>query len=530
MKRVETININGIIFSIDDDAYVKLCSYLKILGQKFENEQGGRDIIVDIEARVAELFSERVGGAVRVVTIADVSNVIETLGTPDDIAGDDSKAENENETATENAPPAQQTKKATRRLYRDTDQRYLGGVCAGIGAWAGINPVAIRLIFIFFAFFLFFPFFPFSKFFFFHHNAFPKLMPFLTYLILWIIIPKAKTTAQKLEMRGEPVNISNIEKNIRESFSDPQIRRSFRDFSDEAGDFLEKIFGLFGRIIGIIVGLFLLFWGIALTIGLICMLFMQDIVFRNVVEWDFLSFTELFRHIITPESFVILLICGITIAVLLVFSLLFWGLKLMSGFKIKHKLFHVTMAMLWSVAVITCITVCILQVRNFFWNNDPIVETRYIATHDTLYLSLAQSKMQISNNPMDIYFDKDNKSFYGKPNLSIQKSDDDQTRLKFTRNSQGENKRAAYQYAENIEYSVNVQDSLLIFDQFFTVIPQEKWKFQTLSITLYVPEGTVIVADNALCNNSRILGNWFRRRSNYTCTLTMTEYDGLQQR
>ena len=123
--------------------------------------------------------------------------------------------------------------------------------------------------------------------------------------------------------------------------------------------------------------------------------------------------------------------------------------------------------------------------------------------------------------------EKDNLCFYGKPNLRIQKSEDGQTKLKFNRESQGESKRAAYQYAENITYSVDVRDSLLTFDPYFTVTPQNKWKFQTLDVVLHIPEGAVIVVDDALCHD-RILGRWFRRRANAECTWVMTK-KGLQR-
>jgi len=499
MKRVETIHINGIVFSIEDDAFGKLGAYLEALGKYFENEQGSREIIADIEARISELFTERSSGAGQVVTLTDVSKVIETLGTPEDIAGAD--ADFDTEAAPPPPRPAPPPQKPSRRLYRNPDQRYLGGVCAGIAAWLGISPLAIRLIFLVVAFFY--------------------GISIGVYFLLWIIIPKARTTAQKLEMRGEPVTVSNIEKNIRETLSDPALKRSFRDFLDEAGGIFGRLLSVFGRVIGILLGLLLFFWGIVSAIALFSLFFMQDIIFKDKVEWDLLSFTELFRHIISPESYVLLLICVILATTLFVFALMFWGVKLFTGSKVKHKLLHTALAILWFAAVVTGFVTCILQVRNFAWRNDQIVETRQIAPSDTLYLALAPSQLQISNNPMEIYFDKDNLCFYGKPNLNIRKSDNEQIRIRFNRESQGKSKRAAYRYAEDIGYSVDVRGSSLTFDPFFTVIPQDKWKFQTLDVVLYVPEGTVIVACEAFCRNFRWSAN-----SNYTWV--MTENKGLR--
>jgi len=517
MKRVETININGIVFSINDDAFVKLSSYLNTLGKYFENEQGGREIIADIEARISELFAEREGGAKQVIAMEDVTKVIETLGTPEDIAGagEDEIPNNDRQQQQQQRPP--QPKKPLKRLYRDTDRRYVGGVCAGLSAWLGINPTIIRLILVLLVLL------PFPRLMFGFHG-FHGLPGFivLTYCILWLIIPKAKTSAQKLEMRGEPVTISNIERNIKESFSDPSLKQSFRNFLDEAGEVFGSLFGVLGRIITILVGFCLFCWGIGAAIALFCFLFIQDIAFNQLVEWDFLSFTELLRQIITPASYTILLVCAILAATLFVFSLLFWGVKLMSGSKVKHKLLHVAFAILWIAVIVTGIITSIAQARNFAWRNDQIVETVQITPSDTLYLALAPSKLQISNNPVEIYFDKDNRCFYGKPNLNVRKSDNGQFRMRFSRESQGESKRAAYQYAEDIAYTVDIRDSSLTFDQYFTVIPQDKWKFQTLDIILYVPVGTVIVADKALRRN-------FRWHTNANDTWVMTEKRGLQR-
>ena len=498
MKRVETIHINGIVFSIEDDAFGKLGAYLDALGNYFEHEQGGREIIADIEARISELFIERNGNTKQVVTLTDITQVIETLGSPEDIAGTDADFE------TGSVPPprpAQQPSKPSRRLYRDPDHRYIGGVCSGIAAWLGISPLVVRLVFIITVF----------------YGA-----SVVVYLLLWIIVPKAKTTAQKLEMHGEPVTINNIEKNIRESFSDPSLKNSFRNFLNEVGEFLGKFFGAFGRIIAILLGLFLFCWGVFSAILLIALFFIQDIVFNHFVEWDFLSFTELFRHIISPVSYTILLVCALLTASLFILALLYWGIKLIVGSKVKHRLLHVALAVLWITTIVTSIVVCIAQVRNFAWRNDQIVETRQIAPSDTLYLALTPSKLQISNNPMDIYFDKENRCFYGKPNLIVRKSGDGQARLKINRYSHGESKRTAWQYAENIVYQVELRDSLLIFDAFFTVSPQDKWKFQTLDLELLIPERTVIIADDALCRN-------FRWRPNTGYTWVMTEKKGLQR-
>ena len=496
MERVETININGIVFSIDDNAYGRLVAYLDALGKYFKNEHGGREIIADIEARIAELFTERLGGAGKVVTLVDVTMVIKTLGTPEDIAGTDAEPGDENET------PPHRYKRSARRLYRDPDRRYIGGVCSGIAAQLDINPSIIRLIFLIALFFY--------------------GVAFVIYCLLWIVIPKAKTTAQKLEMYGEPITISNIEKNIKKNLSDPAFKQSFRG----AGESLGKIFGICWRILSVLLGIFLCCTGIAICVGIACLTFMQNFVFGNLVDWDLLSFSELLPHLISPLSYIILIICAIIIVTLMVLACLFWGIALIVKFEIKNKLLHVALSVVWVVAIVTGFMVSISQARNYAWNNEQLVETSRVAVSDTLHLNMASTQMQLSNNPLNIYYDKTAGCFYGKPDLRFQKSNDEQARLNIYRKAQGESKRAAYQYAEDIGYYVEISDSLLTFDPYFTVNPKDKWKFQDLDIVLYIPEGTIVVIDKTL-HNSRILSSRFTNRHNNDYWV-MTNKRGLQ--
>ncbi|MDR2038711.1 MAG: PspC domain-containing protein [Bacteroidales bacterium] len=502
MKRVETITINGIVFNIDNDAYSGLRNYLDVLGKYFENEQGGNEIIADIEARISELLMERDGGNTQVVTKTDIARLMETLGSVEDIAGTDSEAETEN---TSTVPPKQA--KASKRLYRDPDKRYLGGVCSGFGIWLGINPLFLRILFIAGIFF----FWPWTVF---------------IYIILWIIMPLAKTTAQKLEMRGEPVNISNIEKSVKETLSDSNLSQSFRQFLSEAGVFFGKIISIIARIFIIIFGLALFMSGIGIVVAICSLFFMQDFIFSREVEWDFFSFNELLQQMISPVSYQILSISFVIIVALIVFAFMFWGIKLMTGLRIKHRFIHFFLLFIWIGAIVACLITGFSEARNYTWHNET-KDTKILAASDTLYLSAIPFDLKISNNPLEIYFDKDNERFYGKPNLRIYKSDDKQVRLIIEKESQGKNKLEAFQLAENIEYEMDIQGSTITFASYFTVIPEDQWKFQVLNLTLYVPEGTIIIADNYLCNDR--LSRWFNWRYHpECCTWIMTEKKGLQ--
>lgn len=197
MKKTLTINLAGLVYYIDEDAYIKLNNYLSALQKKFKNEADLNDIISDIEARIAELLTERLGNKKQVVTLEDVQYTIEIMGDPDTISDEESSFEPE---------PKLSSKKAYRRIYRDPDNRILGGVCSGLGAYWNIDAVIIRIIFIVLVLLV--------------------GSGIFIYLVLWFIIPEAQTTAQKLEMRGEAVTVDSIKDFIKEEFEN--VKKSFK--------------------------------------------------------------------------------------------------------------------------------------------------------------------------------------------------------------------------------------------------------------------------------------------------------------
>ncbi len=189
-----TINLGGMVYHIDDDAYDKLKIYLDKVKNELRSVDGGEEIYQDIETRIAELFSERLKNNRQVISLLEVEEVIGIMGNPEDISGKtterDYKSKNRN----------------YKRMYRDPDNRIIGGVCSGLAAYWRIDPTIVRLIFIILAIF--------------------GMAGVLIYLILWIVLPEANTVAQKLEMRGEAVNLSNIGDFFRQEFEN--VKRSFQ--------------------------------------------------------------------------------------------------------------------------------------------------------------------------------------------------------------------------------------------------------------------------------------------------------------
>jgi phage shock protein PspC (stress-responsive transcriptional regulator) len=194
MKKTFSVNLGNRVYNIDEDAYLMLNSYLERIEGHFSDLKEREDIINDIELRISELFNERLGVNKQVVTITDVNEVIRIMGDPHEIGG----SEEEPRTSWER-------RSGTKRIYRDPDDRMIGGVCGGLAAYTNIDPVIIRLIFVVLLF---------------------MGIGALGYIILWIVVPEARTTAQKLEMRGDSVNTSNIGSFFRDEFE--SVRKSFR--------------------------------------------------------------------------------------------------------------------------------------------------------------------------------------------------------------------------------------------------------------------------------------------------------------
>jgi phage shock protein PspC (stress-responsive transcriptional regulator) len=194
MKKTYSVNLGNRVYNIDDDAYLRLKDYLDRIESHFSDQKEREDIINDIEMRISELFNERLGSVRQVITLKDVEETIKIMGDPREISGDE-----------EQASASRERSYGPRRLYRDPDDRIVGGVCSGLGAYLGLDPVIVRILFILFLIFG---------------------IGFLVYIILWIVVPEARTTAQKLEMRGDPVNVSNIGRFMSDEFE--SVKKSFR--------------------------------------------------------------------------------------------------------------------------------------------------------------------------------------------------------------------------------------------------------------------------------------------------------------
>jgi len=194
MKRTVTVNLNGRVFTMDEDAYQLLEKYLNNIRIYFRKEEGSSEIIADFEARIEELFSERIRLGYEVITSKDVEEVISRVGKPADFGDDEPENRKEEKQASQqNYQQIYQQVKKT--FFRDDDHKMLGGICSGLAAYFDWDVLLVRLIAIVLIF-----------------ATSGTIVPI--YLLAWIIFPAAKTAAEKLQMQGRPITVENIGKTV----------------------------------------------------------------------------------------------------------------------------------------------------------------------------------------------------------------------------------------------------------------------------------------------------------------------------
>jgi phage shock protein PspC (stress-responsive transcriptional regulator) len=230
MNKVISINIGGSIFQVEENAYDKLNAYLNELKKYFGNKPEGNEIITDIENRIAELLRAKITPFKAAINLDDVNEVTASMGAPKDLATEEEANEKETQAGSEEKKSTytMMNESQPNRVFRDPDGRIVGGVCSGLGHYFKIDPIWIRLFFVIVTItslrFIFF-----------------GASPVLVYIILWIIIPEAKTTAEKLQMRKEKINIDNIQKSVQTEFNKVKDAMENKDFQNKASSFARRL-------------------------------------------------------------------------------------------------------------------------------------------------------------------------------------------------------------------------------------------------------------------------------------------------
>lgn len=488
MKKTLTINLWGQVYHIDEDAYQILQNYLTKLENQFAGTEEGKEILGDVEARFAEIFKERLGTIREVVNMDDVDYSISIIGTPEDFGvADENKVE---------AEPENKKEKKSKRLFRNPDDRILGGVCSGLAAYFSIDPVIVRIIMVITFFF-----------------SGP-----LIYLVLWIVIPEAKTTAQKLEMRGEPVNLSNIEKNIKEEFgkvkdnlTSNKSKSRARHFANHFGDVILSILKVFFRIFTVSLGIIFILIGTAFLVA-----FTVGVFFEGSSN---ISFTELTNTFIDNSLIVPGLIGLCLVFCIPVISLIITGVRFIFGIRNSFKYLNRTLAFTFLFGIILVTFVAVNHFLNFRYvsNTNQLIAIDSIKTK-TLVVNISDSIPLNNNLENNMDFDKyllltsENEcNLYGKTALNIKISNDSTVKISDDRQCRSSSKRDGNLIAKNIPSAIRVKDSIVSITKYFEISKEAKFHVQQQIIILHMPVNSQIFINKnveEILNNVEISGNY----------------------
>ena len=462
MNTTVTIHLAQTLFHIDSDAYALLKNYLNKLEKSFAQSEGKHEILEDIEVRIAELFSQYTVRDSYVISEQNVKDVIEILGTPEDIS--------EEETTEESSKS-----NAQKKLCRDTDERIIGGVASGLGHYFGIDRVWIRLILIILVL-----------------SSIGGVV--FVYILLWALIPEAKTTSEKLRMKGEPVNISNIEKKIKEGLDDVTQKVKNVDYS-KVGD--DRLILLLVSIASKVIGFFMILFSTIVLIGLLF----------SVAIFGFISSIEIPHEILflTMNTdlplwiFSLMLLFGVGIPFTFIFVL---GLRLLTS---KRKLMNNSTKYTLGVIWITTLLLISFTIAREFRSNAFTARTTQnelinIDTKDTLQIRLNtvqyDNEILIFNATHLIYNDEDELNLLlDEIRLNVTQSKDELTQLRIEKKAKGRNQKRARENANAISYSFEYYNkNLLLNSQWLASVTQAKNE-QQVRLNLEVAEGQHLYID-----------------------------------
>ena len=494
MNKTVNINLGGMFFHIDEDAYLKMTRYFDAIKRSLSKSSGHEEIINDIELRVSELLTEKQKSDKHVIGLKDVDEVIAVMGQPEDYIIEE-----------DNFKPQMYSgdSKKTKKLYRDTENGMIGGVLAGLGHYFGIDKVWLR-IFVLAMVFVF-------------------GSGILAYIILWIVMPEAITTAEKLEMNGEPVTISNIEKKVKEEFENVsdriknadydkygnQIKTGANKIGSSLGDFIMTVFKIFAKFLGVL----LIITGIATLISLLIAVF--TLGSSNFIDVPWRSFIEAGNFTDYPIwSFGLLMFFAVGIPF---FFLTLLGFKLLSPtIKSIGNIAKYTLFALWIIAIAILISIGIKQASEVAFEGKTVQkETINLMPTDTLFVKFRYNDYYTKNiddrETFKFVQDSANTELIYSNNVRLQilHTDEKLPFIQIEKMARGKSFQDAKLRAEKIKYAIKIEGNQLILDNYLLTEVKNKFRDQEVEIFLYLPEGILLKPDSSVQDYDRSDDSFF---------------------
>lgn len=548
MKKNISINIGGIIFHIEEDGYDKLKNYLDSVNKYFSSFEDSKEIIEDIEGRIAEIFLARLDEGKQIINHEDVNELISIMGTTKDfdaqieLEPEVEEPETQKEEKTEEEKSESKSEEtAPKRLFRDNKRKVVGGVASGIAHYFGIDPIWVRLLLLAFLFNVFF--WGLSGFVFITYiilwiavpandaleddKAVKKLYRdtqdrvlggvgsgiasyfgvdkvvirvlfvfsillggagLIAYIILWIITPEAKTITEKMQMQGEPVTISNIEENVKKSLKVKDGEENvlvkillfpFRLVAlifKALGELLGPLMKFTAEALRVIVGVFFVFLGFVLMVSFSITLAVLFGIGGAMEHW--VSFGGFPAEFIANSMSTISVIAAYLVLMIPSLGIALLGLTIIMKKAVTKAVVGWTLFGLWLLGMIGLAFSVPMLVRDFSAENK---------FREDRILNVAASIPTLKLN--DVNYDLDEDYGYDAVDLRLRGHSDSTFLLALEYESRGRTRANAKENAEAVEYQVEQRGDDIYFDSNLTFNTTTPFRFQTLNATLYVPYG-----------------------------------------
>jgi phage shock protein PspC (stress-responsive transcriptional regulator) len=488
MNKILNINLGGYALTIDDDAYEYLSAYLDSIRRRFSESEGRDEIVGDIESRLGEVITESMG-ARTIVMLPDVEAAIALMGKPEDFGGEEAASSNTGSTSGGTGKGSRSSSiKTGKRLFRDEEDAVVAGVCSGLAAYFGMtDPVWMRLIFVLLGF-----------------ASFGFWAP--AYVLMWILVPPAKTAVDRLAMRGEPANMDNIAREVEEGFdrlgkkvnemgtqakknssNAQQVMSSGVTAIGQIFGFMLRFIAKFAALIAFIIGISLV---VALGAGWIGSV-MALMVGAPYVEY-FSPFSSGWTWFAIVNLFFLLAIPAI--GLILFFSRLLFKTRTpgwVSG----------TLTGLFILSIIAAFSLLPFGIKEY-------TQTGTVSK-DIALGSLRTDTMRVEaiddllgrryHNSNDFNFDDDGVRLSEEGlqmrcplEIRVIPSKDEQFHVTQIIKSQGSSNLSAQENADRVAYSAQFNGNTLRVPTSYTVAKGEKWRGQRIRINIEVPKGKYV--------------------------------------
>lgn len=498
MKKTISIHLMGMNFLVEENAYDLIENYLKRLKSSFEHSKDQQEICDDVELRIAELASEKVSDKKHVVTFEEMKEILDTLGNPEDFEG----SKGTSEKSSTDKKESQAEFKKSRRLFRDSENKTIAGVCSGLAAYFDIDVIIVRIIFVLFFFV----------------GGF--IIPI--YLLLWVVVPQARTNADRLKMHGKPVNIETLKEELKDATHN--FKKSAKGFEremknkrsptrqrmNEVGHLFSKIGGVFLWIVGG-VGLFtvlaIAFGNMEAQINEDSMLTLHQIRTFFLIDGS--------NSIYLWTGFVLLSLSILT-SIILTGTVLFFNLR-----SIWLKRTFSFLSLLAFIGIVLGIYQG-ARLANEFRVEGKTTQTKGIVSDSLLFLNVIKKNEDKQGDQVIFKWNDSQVELKGRQviasgiEVAYGISPDTNFHISQTFSARGKSSKSAIRKASNIVFEPQISDNKIQVPSVFRYPKKDKFRNQSVTLKILIPIGKRVITDKTIVQpNDKIQSGWINVDGNY---------------